>query len=540
MRLSCALVACNDNPKYLDFWPTVKKAWWDIVGIPCVMVYVAETIPEYLASDPAVIHFKPIKDVSISLQAQEVCQMYPALLKGDGGILITDIDSIPVSKTGQEIKLINYNTQAPIVCAASPPSIWAKMYDIQKIEDIYNKLNIKTMNKPQITIINSDLNVNYMFKRYNLLSSQNDLYKLDATDLFVLEVTNKTTEAEVLQLKETLFPKKLLIWLPTGQNSNIEQLCKTCSIPFLKFPDEIRIISNLNQKTKTHYALLENKIDTLFRKTAVLVWKSSFTNAPQTRRDNFWGIGDMLRGVIGVYRLSKKYNFDLIVDKSLHPLSKLLKSDPHRYSKHVEDTRDSIGLCMPHDVEPMVYYNLINNPDNDCVCFYSNMPLECYDGEITEELRRFVDYVLRPTPLFEAYMKQMMTDLALDSYTVLHYRMGDDEMVRKECNYAVYENAYEHLIQTYKPTDIVMSDSAEFKAIIRKRNIQIRVLDTKICHVGLEYSYEALRDTMFEFNLLRGAKSIRSYSRYSWVSGFVYAVHKIYDIPLEGQCDMKF
>jgi hypothetical protein len=195
---------------------------------------------------------------------------------------------------------------------------------------------------------------------------------------------------------------------------------------------------------------------------------------------------------------------------------------------------------MPHDVEPMLYYNLINNPNNNCMCFYSNMPLECYDGEITDELRRFVDYVLRPMPSFEVYMKSKMKELGLNSYTILHYRMGDDEMVRKECNHSVYENAYAHLIRTYKDTDIVMSDSAEFKALIRKKGSQIRVLDTKICHVGLEQSYEALRDTVFEFNLLRGAKAIRSYSRYNWVSGFVYAVHKIYDIPLEGQCDMKF
>lgn len=538
MRISCALLASYDARKSLEMWPIVKKAWWEIVGIPCVMVYIGVIVPESLRDDPAVIHFKPIEDAPLPLQAQEICQMYPALLKGNGGILLTDIDSVPVSKTEQEIKLVNYTTQAPIVCTISQPNVFARLYNIQKIEDIYEKLNVKSTNKPQITLINSDSNIKYMFKRYTI--KENNLQTIEGTDLFVFEVTPGTTEVDILQTKDTIFPKKLLIWQPSGQNTDIEHVCKSHSIPFLKFPDEIQLTSAATQKTNTHYALLENKIDTLFGKTAVLVWRSSFTNAPQTNRDNFWGLGDMLRGVIGVYKLSKKYNFDMIVDKSLHPLSMLLKSDQHRYSKHVEDTQESIGLCMPHDVEPMLYYNLINNSNNDCVCFYSNMPLESYHGEITDELRRFVDYVLRPTPSFEVYMKQMMKELALDSYTILHYRMGDDEMVRKECNYNIYENAYEHLIKIYKVTDIVISDSAEFKALIRKRNLQIRVLDTKICHVGLEQSYEALRDTLFEFNLLRGAKSIRSYSRYSWVSGFVYAAHKIYSIPLEGQCDMEF
>ena len=45
MKLSCALVACNENPHYLAFWPVVKRAWWEIVGIPCIMVYIGDELP---------------------------------------------------------------------------------------------------------------------------------------------------------------------------------------------------------------------------------------------------------------------------------------------------------------------------------------------------------------------------------------------------------------------------------------------------------------------------------------------------------------
>jgi len=539
MRLSCALVACNDNPKYLDFWPVVKQAWWDVVGIPCIMIYVADTIPETLKTDPAVRHFKPIEGLSTLIQAQEISYLYPCLLKGDGNIIVTDIYTQPVEKCEAGIKSTHQGI--PVVLTYdggfSPLSL-SNLFRIKTLEDIYGRLHEishkyppSTNSNPWITILGSKSEPEPKLKRYNTttLTSVHELInyyrtntwqkgqqaEFEKTDLFVVEITDKITEVDIVQIKDIVFPKKILVWIP----------------------DDLELSA---KKSAIHYKMLEYKIDRMFTKTAVLVWKSSFTNAPQTNRDNFWGIGDMLRGVIGVYKLSKKYNFDLIVDKSLHPLSMLLKNDRHRYTPYLENIQESVGLCMPHDVEPMLYYNLINNPNNNCVCFYSNMPLECYDGEITDELRRFVDYVLRPMPSFEAYMTSKMKELGLNSYTILHYRMGDDEMVRKECSHAVYENAYAHLIRTYKDTDIVMSDSAEFKALIRKKGSQIRVLDTKICHVGLEQSYEALRDTVFEFNLLRGAAAIRSYSRYSWVSGFVYAVHKIYDIPLEGQCDMNF
>lgn len=98
MKLSCALVACNDSPHYLDFWPVVKKAWWDIVGIPCIMIYVAETVPDHLKADPAVIHFQPIQGWPTATQAQVIRLLYPALLKGDGAVILSDMDMIPMQR----------------------------------------------------------------------------------------------------------------------------------------------------------------------------------------------------------------------------------------------------------------------------------------------------------------------------------------------------------------------------------------------------------------------------------------------------------
>jgi hypothetical protein len=154
MRLSCALVACNDNPKYLDFWPVVRQAWWDIVGIPCIMVYVADMIPDSLKSDPAVIHFKPIPEWPTATQAQVIRLLYPALLKGDGAVILSDMDMVPLQKgffvdnlvafgDNQIVSLrgIDEGEKQVYMCyVAGSPATWADLFDIRTFEDVYSCL----------------------------------------------------------------------------------------------------------------------------------------------------------------------------------------------------------------------------------------------------------------------------------------------------------------------------------------------------------------------------------------------------------------
>ena len=155
MRLSTALVACNENMRYLQFWPLVKKAWYEVVGIPCIMVYVAEILPDILKADPAVIHFKPIQGWSTATQAQVIRLLYPALLKADGAILLSDMDMIPMqseffhskiesAKPNQFVCLrgINEEIQQIYMCyVAATPSTFSRMFNIKQLDDIYERFN---------------------------------------------------------------------------------------------------------------------------------------------------------------------------------------------------------------------------------------------------------------------------------------------------------------------------------------------------------------------------------------------------------------
>jgi hypothetical protein len=154
MKLSCVLVACNDNPKYLSFWPVVKKAWWEIARLPCVMVYVADSIPEYLEKDPAVIHFKPIPGWPTATQAQVIRLLYPALLPTDDAVMLSDMDMIPLQsdwflkgfetfQPNQFVSLrgIDEREKQIYMCyVGARPTVWKEMFGIFSVDDIQTRL----------------------------------------------------------------------------------------------------------------------------------------------------------------------------------------------------------------------------------------------------------------------------------------------------------------------------------------------------------------------------------------------------------------
>lgn len=150
MKLSCALVACNENPHYLQFWPYVKRAWMEVVGIPCVMVYVGEVLPEELREDPAVIHFPPIGEWPTATQAQVIRLLYPALLKCDGAVVLSDMDMIPLQRTfftegfaqfkeDQFVSLRGMDEQEKQIymCyVGATPQTWSDVFRIKTLENI--------------------------------------------------------------------------------------------------------------------------------------------------------------------------------------------------------------------------------------------------------------------------------------------------------------------------------------------------------------------------------------------------------------------
>lgn len=114
MKLDCVLTATNDNPMYVGFIPMFVQAWKKLYPDTDVkIIFVGEKIPADLdAYEKHLILFPPIQGVSTAFISQYIRLLYPALMDYEEGILITDMDIIPMNRTyySQPIEALDKDT----------------------------------------------------------------------------------------------------------------------------------------------------------------------------------------------------------------------------------------------------------------------------------------------------------------------------------------------------------------------------------------------------------------------------------------------
>jgi len=263
-------------------------------------------------------------------------------------------------------------------------------------------------------------------------------------------------------------------------------------------------------------------------KTIILTWTKKSCNM----LDSYFGLGDVIRGTIHMYILSKKYDINLIVDTQLHSLNAYLKKRPHPYEDLVLKNKDNIPF-LPFVFSGDSFNNFIkfiNDETNytDGVLFMmTNGPIRI--KHITQDCKDFIKDILSPNDEFRAYMDEKMKTIPYPEYDILHYRFGDNEMIKmiNEQHAEFIENVKKHCTNS----TILLSDSQGFKDFV-KQNFEIFMFDINICHLGHPIEIHDLKDTLFEFFMTTRAKSIKTYTVHNWLSGFVRISNLIYDVPL--------
>ena len=164
LKLGCVLTAVNTNPEYLDFIPLFIKSWTKFYpDVEIKIILIGEKIPlEYKKYEKYIILYKPPSSkISTAFISQFIRLLYPSLLKYNNGIMITDIDSIPLNNKyfTHNLKGVSNNTwlnyrnwkdrnQIAMCWQIATPKIWKEVFNINNILDIdstlievYSKIN---------------------------------------------------------------------------------------------------------------------------------------------------------------------------------------------------------------------------------------------------------------------------------------------------------------------------------------------------------------------------------------------------------------
>ena len=252
------------------------------------------------------------------------------------------------------------------------------------------------------------------------------------------------------------------------------------------------------------------------------------------------GLGDLLRGTVHLHELSQQLKFRLIVDTQLHPISKFLISNSHEYSEYVLQNKDSV-LNLVNSPNCMdVIEACLMHPDskqNPILLISNNM--ENINIAPSAHTNSFIRTILNPTEEFKTEFNAMCAEFKIaGNYSVMHLRLGDEDLVRHAINVRKYKETLPIIDAHVNANDnmLIIADSWGFKQYLChvRPHLTNRVIPTKPVHLSHSSDQDAhmIKETLFDLFLLINSKLIKTYTTYTWVSGFVQWVSYAFNIHL--------
>ncbi len=205
MIFTDVLTACDLNPMYYKFIPIFIKAWKKLfpeINIHIILI-ADEIINELEPYREYIKLFSPIKNIPTAFIAQNIRLFYPALLDTCGGILITDMDIIPMNTSyySESIKNIPNNKficYRQLSCVGKNEMVicynialnktWSEIFNISSIDNIIEQIQNIHNNSQYRTFIHKGYPTNwiadqlYLFKKTNIWNSKtNNLTILNDT-----------------------------------------------------------------------------------------------------------------------------------------------------------------------------------------------------------------------------------------------------------------------------------------------------------------------------------------------------------------------
>lgn len=158
MKLECVLTATDLNPLYYQLVPTFVEAWRRThPDVDVRIVLVGDEVPELLKPyEDKLILFKPLRGgVPTALTAQCIRLLYPGILDYRNGVMITDVDRIPLNSTYYTGELAGLSDdkfasthgghllhvkQISIVYNAGTSNTWRDMFGVSSEEEARQRL----------------------------------------------------------------------------------------------------------------------------------------------------------------------------------------------------------------------------------------------------------------------------------------------------------------------------------------------------------------------------------------------------------------
>ena len=260
-------------------------------------------------------------------------------------------------------------------------------------------------------------------------------------------------------------------------------------------------------------------------------------------QDPLAGFGDLLRGTMHLCHLSQQLNFTLTVDAQMHPVGKhLILQNARDHSEYVVQNKHAVHRFINGDKQELfnVITRAMNAGQSHPLLIFSNLS-EHMSVVPDVQSKSFIRTILTPTQEFKTTFNDMCEKFKINRpYTVIHLRIGDEDLVHNTLIPEKHTNALNIIdthVNRHNPANVhIISDSWNFKQRLGtvRPHLANCIIPTKPVHLShsTEADADTIKDTLFDLHLLMNATAIKTYTNYSWVSGFVQWVSHAFNVPL--------
>jgi hypothetical protein len=267
-------------------------------------------------------------------------------------------------------------------------------------------------------------------------------------------------------------------------------------------------------------------MNNLKNKTVVYTWVTSVCNVTPDEQDGYWGMGDIISGMLSTYDICKEMGVIFHIDTTRSPVSQFVESIEHG----LQFDWEKIPFIDRGEIE-----TYIMTSKQSVITMINNEIRKTY----SDQAKHAVQLTLTPNKKIREKIENTKKQLGLNTnYNVLHIRAGDTYMQNggKGGINARGNNTIVDEVAKIADDDswIVLTDSVDLKHQIKNYFPNLKQsASTKPVHTGLNHSVESLESTLLDFYIVCGSNSIRSITCYPHPSGFVAQPANIYNIPLE-------
>lgn len=281
-------------------------------------------------------------------------------------------------------------------------------------------------------------------------------------------------------------------------------------------------------------------------KTVIFVWQDQLSDKsrsllPGPSGAHYWGLGDVIRGMLSTASVCDQLNVKFCADIRHHSFGKYFNHVPHGYEKFVDENLSHVRM-----IDWCGMQSVVSNQGNkyqtktlaehietngDVVLLFTNHML---DAKRTDVYHKYIPQVRQsftPTDYsIDIYKKRCEHVHIPDKYQLAHLRLGDVSFsrhhhVKLNMSYdIILKKIHNNLLDRGIAVNntLLISDNSKFLSHAKNANMGYMIhVPEELAHVGIKCKTSALENTLIDMLLIMHSDKNYTFTVYNHPSGFV-------------------